>query len=248
MCFVFLGLIVGGCANKPPTIAHTHIGHAMSGWHDTPGQKGLFIVAEESAQAALKASDDAIEKGKDLTAIKGDVETVVKVTDPERYAAMKGKQEAGYGVRNALSGALDHIVFAADSADASSNVKTSVESFSVRVQAVLDRSDLISALGGEVLASGSEEEATLLANELRKLTYANIYGSEMNGDGVLGSVPEEYGLIQLRNEIQAMIDREDPVYTTVDKWYLFNLIRLPSGEWVFRAFSSGKSVGGGSSY
>jgi hypothetical protein len=41
-----------------------------------------------------------------------------------------------------------------------------------------------------------------------------------------------------------MIDREGPDYSTVDTWYLFNLIRLPSGEWIFKKRSSLGGYGG----
>ena len=40
-----------------------------------------------------------------------------------------------------------------------------------------------------------------------------------------------------------LVAREDPPYETVDRWYLFNLVRLPSGEWIFRR--SGRSASRG---
>ncbi len=67
------------------------------------------------------------------------------------------------------------------------------------------------------------------------------------GDGVIGSSPGEYGLKQLRADLWTMIDREDPPYTTVDSWYLFNLVRLPSGEWILRKLS-GKPSGRAGGY
>ena len=71
------------------------------------------------------------------------------------------------------------------------------------------------------------------------------------------SVPtaDEYGLMQLRRDIESMIAREDPPYATVTSWYLFNLIRLPDGSWIFRKrhttsaaddpYGSGGGGGGG---
>ena len=118
--------------------------------------------------------------------------------------------------------------------------------FSDNATFVLNRCDLIAALGDEILNSSSTEEANLLSQELVKLTRANRDGSDANGDGIAGSTPEEYGLKQLRAELQSMIDREDPPYTTVDSWYLFNLVRLPSGEWIFRKLgmeTNGQSSG-----
>ena len=42
-------LLAGGCTTRPPTIAHVHIGHAITGVHVTPQQEGYFVVAEKRA-------------------------------------------------------------------------------------------------------------------------------------------------------------------------------------------------------
>ena len=39
----------GGCVSRPPTIAHVHIGHALTGVHVTPNHEGYFVQAEERA-------------------------------------------------------------------------------------------------------------------------------------------------------------------------------------------------------
>jgi hypothetical protein len=41
-----------------------------------------------------------------------------------------------------------------------------------------------------------------------------------------------------------MIARERPAYRTVDQWYLFNLVRLPNGRWVFDKLARGGNVDG----
>lgn len=227
-------LFAGGCSSRAPTIAHTHIGHAMDGWHDTPGQTGLLVTAENAAQEAHQAAEAATRPGKGLVSIRSEVERVITATRPGDGVDAAGKGKVTYGVRNALNEAVSHIEYAAESADATYNVKSSSEVFSQHAQAILDRCDLIAVLGNDILASGSREEAALLSGELLKLTRANIHGEDTNGDGSVGSAPDEYGLRQLRADIEAMIAREDPPYTTVERWYLFNLVRLPSGEWIFR--------------
>jgi hypothetical protein len=50
--------------------------------------------------------------------------------------------------------------------------------------------------------------------------------------------------MQLRKELDAMIARENPPYVTVDQWYLFNLVRLPNGRWVFDKFGRGGNIEG----
>ncbi|MHB8473095.1 MAG: hypothetical protein ACYDC8_09685 [Gammaproteobacteria bacterium] len=234
-------LLLGGCASHPPTIAHTHIGHVLTGWWDTPNQEGLFVAAEKSAQVALQAAESATASGNDLGQIKSGVARVVVATDPtDDHPDAQGK--IVYGVKNALRGAVDHVRFAVESPDVSANLKASAPQFIQDANTVLDRCGLIKALGNDIVHSSSPEEGKLLSQELLKLTRANLFGDDPKGDGVVGSSPKEYGLKQLRAELQAMIDRENPPYTTVDSWYLLNLVRLPSGVWIFRQRSS---TGGG---
>lgn len=239
-------LYIGGCVSQPPTIAHTHIGHAMTGWADTPSKQGLFVTAENSAQDALQAAVIAADNSNDLAGIKTDVVGVINATNPDNKQDGGDKTGAQYGVYNALTGAVNHITFAANSPDVSDNIKSSTKTFSTHAQVVLDRCDLILALGDEIHATSSQSEASILAGEILKLTDANVNGEDLDGDGVAGSIPAEYGLKQLRTQLQAMIDREIPPYRTVDTWYLFNLVRQPNGDWVFRddvgvAYDSGYS-------
>ena len=244
-CITLLALVLtAGCAtSRAPTIAHTHIGHAMTGWHDTPDKGGLFTTAEVKAVEALKAAQ-AASAASDLQGIQSGIEAAMMATDPQ-YETNPGGVEvkAPYGVRQALTGAVAHISFAASSPDASDNVKQSSEQFTRSAQPVLERSDLVIALGSDILVSRSTEEARILGEEVLRLTRANVVGDDSDGDGVPGSSPEEYGMRQLRDEIQAMIDREDPPYTTVDTWYLFNLVKLPSGRWVFKQRPASSSGG-----
>jgi len=74
-----------------------------------------------------------------------------------------------------------------------------------------------------------------------KLSQANLNGQDVDGDGVIGNQVNEYGMRQLRRDLDALVNRESPPYTTVDRWYLFNLVRLPSGDWLFRKRDSGSA-------
>jgi hypothetical protein len=231
--FAWTGFIVSvfamaGCSHQAPTVSHVHIGHAMAGWYDTPNKQGLFTVAEEKAADALKSAQVAVGNTGDLEGIKANIYRTRVFTEAE--TAPKG-EGVKYGVKEALSGAVDHIGFSADAADATANVKSFAKGFGPDAAGVLNRCDLIVALSGDVSTSTSAQQAELLAQQIEKLARANINGEDLDGDGVIGSRPDEYGLVQLRRDIDAMIAREDPPYTTVDSWYLFNLIRLPNGNW-----------------
>jgi hypothetical protein len=99
-------------------------------------------------------------------------------------------------------------------------------------------------LGKDVAASTSAKDAGASVVEMGKLAQANLVGDDANGDGVVGSVPAEYGLVQLRKELEDMIARENPRYETVPQWYLFNLVRLPNGKWVFDKLGRGGNIDG----
>ncbi len=247
------GALATSCAvvvpKKPPTIAHTHIGHSLTGWRDTPDQAGLFVTAEKEATFALAAAHRAMEPGTGLTQVRGAVAEVMHAVDPG--ARPGGQGGLGYGLKKGLVGAESHIVFAAESDDATANVRAMPTDFSLKVQAVVDRCDLIVELGRETLQATSVEEAAGLAEEILNLSQANVSGQDLDGDGSVGPDPGETGLRQLRADLAAMIAREVPAYTPVDHYFLFGLFRLPSGKWAFRAPDTeedGFDGGGGGGY
>ena len=69
--------------------------------------------------------------------------------------------------------------------------------FGLKRAAVVSCCDLILALGEEILQSDSVAEAGALAEESLLLSRANVKGVDMDGDGVIGSLADEYGIEQL---------------------------------------------------
>jgi hypothetical protein len=222
-----------GCVSRPPTIAHVHIGHAITGVHVTPNQEGYLVTAERRGGEAVEASRIAA-GSTDLAVIKQNVAAAVKATDSEN----------DFGVKEAIVMAANHITFAATSDDATVNVQQAAPIFAAHITRVVERCELIDLLGKDVAASTSAQEAAVSVVELGKLTQANVSGDDANGDGVVGSTPSEYGLVQLRKELEAMVARENPRYVTVPQWYLFNLVRLPNGRWVFDKLGRGGNIDG----
>ena len=233
--FVVLGCLAGLCACmiRPPTIAHVHIGHAVTAVHVTPGHEGYLSVAElranEAYDAAKSANGDA-----DLLRLKAHIAAAVQATD----------SQDNFGVRQSVTMAANHISFAATSADASANVIRFAPAFATDTAAVVERCNYIDLLGKDVASSASLKEASLLTGEILKLARANVEGNDSNSDDAGGSAPSKYGVVQLRAEVQAMLARETPPYRTVDQWYLFNLVRLPNGRWVFDKLSRGGTIDG----
>jgi hypothetical protein len=232
---VVLVLLPGaaGCVSQAPTIAHVHIGHAITGVHVTPNQEGYLVTAERRAGQAVEFSHVAA-ASTDLAVIKQNVAAAVKATD----------SADDFGVKQAIVMAANHITFAATSDDATVNVQQAAPIFASHITRVVERCELIVLLGKDVEASTSAKEAAISVVELGKLTQANVSGDDSNGDGVVGSIASEYGLVQLRKELEAMIARENPRYVTVPQWYLFNLVRLPNGRWVFDKLGRGGNIDG----
>jgi hypothetical protein len=222
-----------GCVSRPPTIAHVHIGHAVTGVHVTPSQKGYFTQAEDRAREIAQLARTAA-ASQDLAEIQGQVASIVVATE--------SKEE--FGLKHALLMSANHITFAATSPDASLNLQQSAPEFAKDIAPVVERCELIALLGKDVAASTAVPEASLLAVEIGKLAAANLGGVDTDGDGKLGTTPAEYGVSQLRTRLDAMVARENPPYRTVDQWYLFNLVKLPNGRWVFDKLGRGGNIEG----
>jgi hypothetical protein len=238
-----LSLPGAGCVSRSPTIAHVHVGHAITGVHVTPNQEGYMVTAERRGAEAVEFSRLAAASN-DLAVIKQNVAAAVKATDAAD----------NFGVKQAIVMASNHITFAATSDDASVNVQQAAPIFASHITRVVERCELIVLLGKDVEASTSVEEASVSVAELNKLTRANVSGDQSNADDFnaaagnadagAGSLPSQYGLVQLRKELEAMIARENPRYVTVPQWYLFNLVRLPNGRWVFDKLGRGGNIDG----
>lgn len=222
-----------GCVSRPPSVAHVHIGHAITGVHVTPGKEGYISTAERRGREAADFASKAA-SSQDLTEIKQNVALAEHATN----------STDDFGVRESIVMAVNHVSFAATSDDASPNVQKAAPRFAADSNRVVERCDLIGLLNKDVQASTSAREAAVSAQEIAKLTQANVAGDDSNGDGVAGSVPSEYGLLQLRKELEDIVARESPPYVTVDRWYLFNLVRLPNGKWVFDKLGRGGNIEG----
>jgi hypothetical protein len=190
-------------------------------------------VAEEQAEQVYALAKQATTSDQ-LAQLKTDVAAAVKATNSEDE----------FGLKHSLIMASNHISFAATSTDASANVQKSAPEFARDTVRVVERCELIALLGKDVAASTTVQEAQVLATEIAALARANVQGEDADGDGVVGSTAAEYGMKQLRGQLDGIIARENPPYRTVDQWYLFNLVRLPNGRWVFDKLGRGGNIEG----
>lgn len=241
--FLIVSFSLSACVTtQAPKISHVHVGHAMTAWRDTPEEQGLFIIAEKEATIAQEHAQYAVENSHDLKLIKIHTIHVQHAMDPALANTGPG---LGYGFIKAINSSNDHISFAADSKDASDNVKATAQMWSNNMTVITERNQLIVTLSKAILKTDSHEEAIVLAEEIQLLTQQNLNGYDSDGDGTIGNVKEDYGVKQLREDINKMIAKEDPPYQTVEKKYLFGLIRMPSGEWIFNMGNNASSSNSG---
>lgn len=233
LCTLLLTFAAAGCVSRPPSIAHVHLGHALTGVHVTPNKQGYLLVAEKQAEDIVSLADKA-SRSAELAQVKADVAAAVKATNSEDE----------FGLKHSLVMASNHISFAATSEDASPNVQQSAPVFARNTVRVVERCELIGLLGKDVDASTSVDEARILAGEIVLLAKANLDGEDADKDGKVGANPAEFGMKQLRAQLDGIISRENPPYRTVDQWFLFNLVKLPNGRWVFDKLGRGGNIDG----
>ncbi|MET0070208.1 MAG: hypothetical protein ABW096_09200 [Candidatus Thiodiazotropha sp.] len=237
LCLLTLALL-GGCSRSVPLISHAHIGHALTAWRDTPGEQGLFVTAEEETGIALDKTEAARKSDPSSGRRKQYLSSVVHALNPDLRSHGEGR---GYGAIRALGGATDHLVFAAESDDASDNLIRMAAAFSDAAGEVLGQLKLATEVALLAEQANGEEQDRLLARLEGILSHA-ARGSDLNANGVVGDALEEYGLEQLRNDISQALHNETPAYQPLGKKYLFGLVRLPSGGWAYRFDSTDKKT------
>src|SRR6185436_7647277 len=101
-------------------LVHSHIGHVMIAWRDTPGTVGLLTVAISDTRVA-SAHALLTSKSASLDDLKLHAGHVLHAFDPS--VEPKGPA-SGYGVKKAIAGAVQHVGFAAAVENASATVKS----------------------------------------------------------------------------------------------------------------------------
>jgi hypothetical protein len=214
---VLAAAIVRGCAasydkpmaDKKMTMAGTqsraHIGHVMTGWKDTPGGKGLLVTAQAEAKIAQQHANFALAKPDNIKWMKTHTTHVLHAVDP---SAMSKGPSLGYGVVKAAGGAAKHIQFAANSSDASKNVKLHATHVGASANNAVDRAKKIVALAKLIAENDSEFSVAAFVREMKNLTDEIIAGDDANGDGKVSWKKGEGGLAQAAKHMGFMMKAE----------------------------------------
>jgi hypothetical protein len=98
--------------------------------------------------------------------------------------------------------------FAADSEDASDNVKLHAGHVETSAGNVLVWSERVVELGQQVQAASSAAEAAPLVAEMQTLTATILAGTDANGDGTVSWAESEGGLAQAAQHMRLMQEGE----------------------------------------
>lgn len=203
---------LAGCVTvELPTFAHVHVGHAITGWTDTPGGRGLCEVALADAAVAAEHARFAVEGARDIESVRLHLGHVLHAVDPARAPSGPG---SGYGLVQALDGCVDHLGYAAEVRDASANLKAGLPPLVAALQPSVRESRSVAALAAEAQRSGDAAVVVAYAQEVAARS---------------GAISAR--LSEVRQRLAGLLAAESPPYRPVARRYLFGIVRLPSGDW-----------------
>jgi hypothetical protein len=226
-----------GCAHQQPLISHAHVGHGLTHWQDTPGNKGLFTIAREEIDIARRETEAAL-IANSVAEKSEHIHNAAHALNPDAQATGTG---LGYGAIRALRSGVEHLEYAATSEDASTNIVSSVAPLSELGQGVLER---LKVAASRARTAGATDPLALdrTAIELRAALTAVTQGVDVNRDGYIDATADEAGLDQLHGQLQAMLERENaPKYAPVPRKYLLGIVRMPDGKWIYTSIRNALS-------
>ena len=210
----FAAAVLAGCVTvELPSIAHVHVGHAITAWPDTPEQRGLLELTLADAGVAAEHAAYATDGAGDLQAVRLHLGHVLHVVDPVLEPTGPG---SGYGLLRALRGAAEHLEYAAEVPDASASLRVGARTVAAGLRALAGEAQAIAALAEVARRAPDAGHALAFAQEVRE-----------RAERLAGQ------LLQQRQRLASVLQAEDPPYRTVPRRFLFGIIRLPSGQWVF---------------
>ncbi len=185
--------------------AHTHIGHVMTGWNDTPDKAGLLPTAIAEAMIADKHAGLAVAKLVDLEYMQTHTLHVLHALDPTAIASGPG---LGYGVLKATTGAAKHIGFAAGGDGASDAVKLHATHVAASANNTVDRVGLILIEIKQVGAAKTALQANHHVVKIRELAAQLLEGYDADGNGKVSWKTGEGGLSTAEQHMGFMLKAE----------------------------------------
>lgn len=196
-----------------PSIAHVHVGHAVTAWPDTPGKRGLFDIAQQEAKIIAEHAGYAVAGARDIREVKLHLGHVLHALNP---ALEKEGPGTGYGLMKSLDGAADHLGFAAEVKDVSANLKTGLPTVIAALRPLRQDAQVLAILSRDARQSTDLAQVVAYAEEIRQRSEKLVAQ-----------------LSDARKRLDGLLAAESPSYQPIAQRYLFGIIRLPSGEWAY---------------
>ena len=226
--------VAAGCAQIPPGVSQTHLGHALGDWKDTPGQRGLLVVAREQADTALRESAAAV-AAPQAAQRRVHLAQLATTLDPESDPAARA---GGYGLVRALQEAVEHIDYAATSTDASGNLVEAGADIGAAAGPLIDSLRRANTLARSAEGAGDAELAAI-ASRLDSGLHQLIDGADFNRDGRIGLRDDEAGLAQIEQRLaQATAGEASPTDQPQARQPALGMSRPPGGRSQFLPTSS----------
>jgi len=146
--------------------AHLHLGHVMTNWRDTPGTRGFLPVAVDEARVAVQHARLAA-TGASLDDIRLHTGHVLHALDPSVEPKGPG---AGYGVKNAVTGAMQHLGLAMTADGATAVMATQAAQVLSSLMTVAGLLEQAVADAQKIRAARDAAEAARYAVDLEGLT------------------------------------------------------------------------------
>jgi hypothetical protein len=142
----------------------------MTNWRDTPGSRGFLPVAADEARVAVLHARLAA-RSASLDEIKLHAGHVLRALDPSVDPMLEPiGPGAGYGVKKAAAGALQHLEFAATAEGATASITTHAAHVSSSLSSVLRWVDQAIAVAKGIGMAIDAAEAAGPASDLAALT------------------------------------------------------------------------------
>jgi hypothetical protein len=148
-----------------PPLVHTHIGHVMTAWRDTPGTVGLLTIALSDARIA-SAHALLLAKSTGLDDMKLHAGHVLHALDSARETTGPA---SGYGVKKAALGAAQHVGFTAAVENASPTVKGQASKVTASLTDAIAAVDRGIAAAQKVREAGSAADGMSAGRELQSI-------------------------------------------------------------------------------
>jgi hypothetical protein len=195
---IALAIAPAALAAQAGNAAHTHIGHVADAFRGTPEGKGLVPTAIAEANVVAQHAALAARDPNNLQSAKTHAGHVLHAIDPSLAESGPG---AGYGLKPAVTAAINHIGLAAKAEGASQAVTTHAGHITASLNNTAQRADRIAEIAKQIQAAEAGTDVAPLITEMNTIAAQLVPGNDANGDGRVGWQENEGGLQQAEQHV-----------------------------------------------